>query len=596
MDRQSRRMPNEDNKRRFSIQDIKKSLAIYRFIKPYRGIFFLGLFFLLGSGLTSMVFPFFTGKLIDAATHIHKDVINNIALSLGGILVIQAIFSFFRMYLFSYVTENITADMRYAMYDKLTRLPITYFDSHRLGELNSRITTDVAQLQDMLSTTLAEFFRQIMTLIVGIAFILFYSTKLTLFMLSTFPVMVIIALIFGRYIRKLSKERQDELATGNVIVEETLQAIKVVKAFTNEWFEVLRYKKSLDKSVMVSLRTAKLRAVFVAFIISTLFGGIVLVLWYGARLVTSGELSIGQLTSFIIYTAFIGGAVGGLGDLYSQIQKTIGSSERIIEILNEHGESINDNNPSLTPIKLNGAIEFVNVNFTYPSRMDVQVLNNISLNIAKGKKVALVGPSGAGKSTIAQLLMHFYDVNSGEILIDGNSINNLSITDLRSNIGIVPQETILFGGSIYENIKYGNMNADESEIIDAARKANALNFIEAFPDKFQTIVGERGVQLSGGQRQRVALARAILKDPAILILDEATSSLDAESERLVQDALDVLMLNRTSLIIAHRLSTVRKADTILVINNGQIVETGTHEELIVNRDGLYSHLVKMQLS
>lgn len=589
-------MPNEDNKRRFSIQDIKKSLAIYRFIKPYRGIFFLGLFFLLGSGLTSMVFPFFTGKLIDAATHIHKDVINNIALSLGGILVIQAIFSFFRMYLFSYVTENITADMRYAMYDKLTRLPITYFDSHRLGELNSRITTDVAQLQDMLSTTLAEFFRQIMTLIVGIAFILFYSTKLTLFMLSTFPVMVIIALIFGRYIRKLSKERQDELATGNVIVEETLQAIKVVKAFTNEWFEVLRYKKSLDKSVMVSLRTAKLRAVFVAFIISTLFGGIVLVLWYGARLVTSGELSIGQLTSFIIYTAFIGGAVGGLGDLYSQIQKTIGSSERIIEILNEHGESINDNNPSLTPIKLNGAIEFVNVNFTYPSRMDVQVLNNISLNIAKGKKVALVGPSGAGKSTIAQLLMHFYDVNSGEILIDGNSINNLSITDLRSNIGIVPQETILFGGSIYENIKYGNMNADESEIIDAARKANALNFIEAFPDKFQTIVGERGVQLSGGQRQRVALARAILKDPAILILDEATSSLDAESERLVQDALDVLMLNRTSLIIAHRLSTVRKADTILVINNGQIVETGTHEELIVNRDGLYSHLVKMQLS
>ena len=448
----------------------------------------------------------------------------------------------------------------------------------------------------MLSTTLAEFFRQIMTLIVGIAFILFYSTKLTLFMLSTFPVMVIIALIFGRYIRKLSKERQDELATGNVIVEETLQAIKVVKAFTNEWFEVLRYKKSLDKSVMVSLRTAKLRAVFVAFIISTLFGGIVLVLWYGARLVTSGELSIGQLTSFIIYTAFIGGAVGGLGDLYSQIQKTIGSSERIIEILNEHGESINDNNPSLTPIKLNGAIEFVNVNFTYPSRMDVQVLNNISLNIAKGKKVALVGPSGAGKSTIAQLLMHFYDVNSGEILIDGNSINNLSITDLRSNIGIVPQETILFGGSIYENIKYGNMNADESEIIDAARKANALNFIEAFPDKFQTIVGERGVQLSGGQRQRVALARAILKDPAILILDEATSSLDAESERLVQDALDVLMLNRTSLIIAHRLSTVRKADTILVINNGQIVETGTHEELIVNRDGLYSHLVKMQLS
>ena len=588
-------MPNEDNKKKFSMADFKKSLGIYKFVKPYQGYFILGLFFLLGSSVTSLTFPFFTGKLVDAATHIKLDVINNIALSLGGILVLQAFFSFFRMYLFSYVTEKITADMRYKMYAKLTSLQISYFDSHRTGELNSRITTDVAQLQDMLSTTLAEFFRQVMTLVVGISFILFYSTKLTLFMLSTFPVIVIVALIFGRYIRKLSKARQDELASANVVVEETLSAIKIVKAFTNEWFEVKRYKASLDKAVNVSLKAAKLRSFFVAFVITALFGGIVLVLWYGAKLVTAHELSIGQLTSFIIYTAFIGGAVGGLGDLYSQIQKTIGSSERILEILSEDGENINSAQ-TISNLKLKGEIVFEGVNFRYPSRADIEVLKNISFNIASGAKVAIVGPSGAGKSTIAQLLLHFYEANSGQVLIDGKPVISYSIGDLRANVGIVPQETILFGGSIRENILYGDINASEERMMDAARKANAANFIEGFPEKYDTIVGERGIQLSGGQRQRIALARAILKDPAILILDEATSSLDAESERLVQEALDELMKNRTSLIIAHRLSTVRKADNILVINNGQIVETGTHDALIANPDGLYTHLVKMQLA
>ena len=589
-------MPNDDNKKKFSFGDMKKSLGIFRFVKPYKGIFILGMVFLLGSSMTGLIFPFFTGKLVDAATHLKMDVINNIALSLGGILVVQAFFSFFRMYLFSYVTENITADMRYQMYAKLTSLPIAYFDKNRIGELNSRVTTDVAQLQDMLSTTLAEFFRQIMTLVVGIAFIFFYSSKLTFFMLSTFPVIVIVALVFGKYIRRLSKERQDELASANVIVEETLQAIKVVKAFTNEWFEVSRYKKSLDKSVKVSLRSARIRAVFVAFVITSLFGGIVLVLWYGARLVTAGELSIGQLTSFIIYTAFIGGAVGGLGDLYSQVQKTIGSSERILQILGEDGEKISGAQSTGNKIKINGDIAFENVHFRYPSRADVEVLSDISFKIPRGEKVALVGPSGAGKSTIAQLLLHFYEANGGTVMIDDKPIQGYDIGDLRANIGIVPQETILFGGTIRENILYGDINATEERIIEAAKKANAFNFIDGFPEKFDTIVGERGIQLSGGQRQRIALARAILKNPAILILDEATSSLDAESERLVQEALDELMKGRTSLIIAHRLSTVRKADTILVINGGKIVETGTHEELIADHEGLYAHLVKMQLS
>jgi ATP-binding cassette subfamily B protein len=586
----------EEQKKRFSLKDFRKSLGIYRFIKPYRTVFIIGMLFLLGSSVTSLTFPFFTGKLVDAATNKKFDVINTIALSLGGILIIQSVFSFFRMYIFSMVTEKITADMRLKLYQKLTSLSISYFDKHRVGELNSRLTTDVAQLQDMLSTTLAEFFRQIATLVIGIAFILFYSTKLTVFMLSTFPIIVIVALIFGRYIRKLSKSRQDELASANVVVEETLQAIKVVKAFTNELLEIGRYRKSLDKAVKVSLKAARYRAVFVAFIIFALFGGIVLVLWYGARMVLHGELSIGQLTSFIIYTAFIGGAVGGLGDLYSQIQKTIGSSERILEILAEDGETIEnpDNSGSFT--RFAGDISFKNVNFRYPGRLDVQVLNGINFTIPKGAKIALVGPSGAGKSTIAQLLLNFYSIDSGEIDIDGEPLPSYSIDNLRRNIGIVPQETILFGGTIYENILYGKNTATKEEVTEAAKKANALNFIEGFPDKFETIVGERGIQLSGGQRQRIALARAILKDPAILILDEATSSLDAESERLVQEALDELMKGRTSLIIAHRLSTVKKADSILVINGGEIIEQGSHEDLLKNVDGLYSHLVKMQLS
>ncbi len=313
-------------------------------------------------------------------------------------------------------------------------------------------------------------------------------------------------------------------------------------------------------------------------------------------MVTAGELSIGQLTSFIIYTAFIGGAVGGLGDLYSQVQKTIGSSERILQILGEDGEKISGAQSTGNKIKINGDIAFENVHFRYPSRADVEVLNDISFKIPRGEKVALVGPSGAGKSTIAQLLLHFYEANGGTVMIDDKPIQGYDIGDLRANIGIVPQETILFGGTIRENILYGDINATEERIIEAAKKANAYNFIEGFPEKFDTIVGERGIQLSGGQRQRIALARAILKDPAILILDEATSSLDAESERLVQEALDELMKGRTSLIIAHRLSTVRKANTILVINGGKIVETGTHEELIADHEGLYAHLVKMQLS
>jgi ATP-binding cassette, subfamily B, bacterial len=420
-------------------------------------------------------------------------------------------------------------------------------------------------------------------------FILFPS--LTIFMLLTFPVLIIAALFFGKFIRKLSKKTQDQLATSNVIVEETLHSIAVVKSFTNELFEVLRYKKSLNEVVNTAIHASKFRGVFISFTIVALFGGIVAVSWYGAYLVQAGEVSVGDLFSFVLYTTFIGGSIAGLGDIYSQLQRSVGASERILEILDQQDEQ----SSSSHNLKLSGKIEFDHVQFSYPTRSDVTVLKGISFSIKPGEKIALVGPSGSGKSTIINMLMRFYTTSGGEIRVDDLSALDYNLSDYRSNIGIVPQEVILFGGTIRENIAYGKTNSTEEEIIEAARKANAWEFIESFPEKLDTVVGDRGVKLSGGQRQRVAIARAILKDPAILVLDEATSSLDAKSEQLVQEALEKLMENRTTVVIAHRLSTIRKVDTIFVIKDGSIAESGTHSQLASMDNGIYSNLLKLQL-
>lgn len=508
------------------------------------------------------------------------------------ILAAQALFSFFRVYTFSRVSEKSMRDVRKTLYSKMISLPTTFFEKNRVGELMSRITSDVTQLQDVLSITLAEFFRQIFTLIGGICLIIYFSGKLTLFMLSTFPFLVVAAFFFGKFIRKNSKKVQEELAQTNVIVEETLQSVNVVKAFTNETLEVKRYTTSLEKVLSWALKTATYRGSFISFIIFVLFGAIVGVVWYGGHLVQNHELSFDKLLTFIIYTGFIGGSVGGLGDMYAQIQKTIGASERILEILGEESEvEITDHTKS---VDLKGEITYKNVAFAYPSRKDMEVLKNISFEVKAGEKIALVGYSGGGKSTIVSLLMRYYKLSGGQILVDGKDITDYDITALRQNIAIVPQEVMLFGGTIKENIAYGNPNASDTEIREAARKANALDFIESFPEQLETIVGERGVKLSGGQRQRIAIARAILKDPAILILDEATSALDSESEKLVQDALDALMQNRTTIIIAHRLATIRNVDTIYVLKEGEIAESGKHENLLLVEDGIYANLVKLQ--
>lgn len=583
-----------EEKRKLNKQNLSKLGGIFRFLLPYRTEFIAGLVFLLFSSLTLLTFPFVAGKLIDTAqgsSWIVNDV-NSIALILIGILAVQSIFSFFRVWLFSLVSERSMRDIRQQLYSRLVRLPMTFFDKRRTGELISRITADVSQLQDTFSTTLAELFRQIVTLVAGIGFLLFNTPKLTVFMLGTFPVLILIAMFFGRFIRKLSKKTQDELAAANVIVEETLQSISTVKSFVGESYESARYGKGLNAVVGVALTTAKYRGAFISFIIFALFGGIVAVMWYGASLVAEGQMSVGELVSFVLYTTFIGGSIAGLGDIYSQLQKAIGSSERVLEIMDEEPESEFGESSG----KFEGKIEFSEVGFRYPTRPEVEVLKNVSFRVESGEKVALAGHSGAGKSTIIQLLLRFYEAEKGTIRIDGRDVKDWDLKVLRSKIGIVPQEVLLFGGSIRENIAYAKPNATEEEIILAAKKANAWQFISQFPEGLGTLVGERGVKLSGGQRQRVAIARAILKDPAILILDEATSSLDAESESLVQQALDELMKGRTTLIIAHRLATIRKVDRIYALSEGKIVEQGSHKELIADEGGFYANLVRLQFA
>ena len=584
---------SEEDKRPVDARGLRRLLGIFRFMLPYKGIFTLGLIALAFSSLILLAFPRLAGELLDVASGkgTYFQSVNQVALALLLILFVQGIFSFIRVYTFSIVSEKGMAGVREAVYGKLIWLPMSFFDSRRVGEVMSRLTSDVSTLQDTFSFVLAELLRQLLTLIFGIGIIFYLAPTLTAFMLITIPVLVVSALVFGRYIRKLSKKTQDKLADANVVVEESLHSITMVKAFTNEAFELNRYMRAIGEVVQVAIQSSRYRGLFISFVIFALFGGIVAVGWFGAGLVESGQLKVGELFSFILYTSFIGFSIAGLGDIYTQVQRSVGASERVQEILGLPDESHYDEDE----LKLYGEIRFSGVTFAYPTRKEYTVLRGLDFVIRPGEKVALVGKSGSGKSTIINLLLRFYSPDNGRITIDGLLTDEYPLTAYRKNIGVVPQEVILFGGTIAENIRYGKPGASDLEVLEAARKANALDFIESFPEKFDTIVGDRGIKLSGGQRQRIAIARAILKDPAILILDEATSSLDAHSEMMVQEALEKLMTGRTSIIIAHRLSTIKKVDRIFVIHEGTLAETGSHEELSGLDDGIYNNLLQLQL-
>ncbi len=590
-------MNYEVPKKKITMPGLRKLFRLYSYIKPYKYEYGLGLLFLLGSSSASLAFPKLLGELVDLGNQGKlAQEINRIALILIAVLVGQSVFSYFRVYLFVSVAEKTLADLRQSTFNHLIRLPMKFFQFRRVGELNSRISSDITLLQDALTSTLAEFLRQLIIIIGGVSLMMVTSLKLTLFMLLILPVIMILVVFFGRYIRKLSKEAQKQVADSNTIVEETLQGIQSVKAFTNEYFEMLRYKGKTIEIAETGIKNGKLRGAFSSFTILGLFGAMVAVIWKGSQLLAAGELATGELFSFVIYSMFIGGTIGGMADVFARVQKFIGATEDLLEIFNEPVEEVEEIESLPAEQILHGSIRFDNLSFSYPTRTETEVLHKISVAIKPDTLVALVGPSGAGKSTFVSLLLRLYNPGSGQILFDEKESLSIPISALRSQMAIVPQDIFLFGGTIRENIAYGKTGASDEMIVEAARKANAWEFINQFPEGFETLVGERGTQLSGGQRQRIAIARAVLKDPKILILDEATSSLDSESERLVQDALEKLMKGRTSIVIAHRLSTIRQADNILVMDSGRIIEQGTHEQLLRVENGLYRNLSELQFA
>jgi ATP-binding cassette subfamily B protein len=512
---------------------------------------------------------------------------------LVGIVALQAFVAFWRIMLFAKASERALAALRLDTFSKIIRLPMATLNVSRVGELGSRLANDVEAMRETLVITIPMLIRHTVMLCICLVLILQMSVKLSLFMVGTIPVVIVMIAIFGSRIRKLTRKAQDNLAATQVVVDESLQSIISVKAFRNEAHELARYDKNLRSYLNTVIRAAAPRASFIAFIIFAFSIALILVTWFAMRMLDQGGIAREELTQFAGLSGMIAASFMQFPELITQLQRSLGATERVREILRDETEP--DDTEGASKVRFRGEIDMRGISFAYPSRPEVTVLHDFDLHAKAGQRIALVGPSGSGKTTCVSLLFRFYEPTTGEIRIDGQPITGMSLTSLRRNLALVPQEVLLFGGSIQENIAYGKPDATEDEIIVAARKANAHEFIATLPEGYSTLVGDRGTQLSGGQRQRIAIARAILADPAILILDEATSSLDAESERLVQDALDKLMENRTSIIIAHRLSTVRRCDQILAMSGGAILERGTHDELINKPGGLYSSLAKLQL-
>lgn len=581
--------------------NIRKSLRIFTFMKSSdRWLFGLGTAFLALTAFAAILFPMLLGDLVDGAFvkpmpgktgSPSVDQLETTAYYFIYLFIAQAVFSFLRISLYVRVTENLTFGIRKALFNNIIIQKMEFFNATRVGDLQSRFSSDIAQIQDTFTTNIAMFLRQFLIILAGGVALFFASSTLALYMLATVPVVVIVSLIFGRYIRKISKQVQDFTADNNVVVEETLSGIQNVKSFTNEDYEKDRYGMSAEKLRKESIFRGLLRGGFSSFIIVCLFGSIVFLIFMGLTMVRAGEMKIGDLFEFMMLTGFVGGSIGGIAEQFVQIQKTIGAVERVMDLIDQEGEDFKTHSDS-APIK--GDVEFKNVGFSYPGRPEYPVLKDVGLAVNHGESLAIVGPSGAGKSTLVNLIYRFYEPSSGELLISGQPALSFNLHHLRSRMALVPQEIMLFGGSIEENIRYGNPQATDDMVQAAAVKANAHEFIQGFPDGYKTLVGDRGIRLSGGQRQRVAIARAILRNPDILLLDEATSSLDTDSEKQVQSALQELMKGRTSIVIAHRLSTIRNCTKIAVLRQGTVAEYGTHEELMTQPNGIYRRMVEQQ--
>ena len=548
----------------------------------------------------ALAFPYFLKELVGSPVDALQKAVppaeilartNDIILKLIAALFLQATIGYFRVQGFIRSGESALNHLRKDLFKHVLGLPVPYFQDQRAGSLSGRVTADLALVRETLISTVPQAVRQTVILIGGLIFIFISSWKLSLIMLGCIPIVVLLMAFFGRKVRNHSKAAQQSLADASTVIEESVQNIADVKAFTNEGFERARYESSLAAFLAIALRGAKARGAFLSFIIFVLLGTIAFVVWYGAQMYSTGGISWENFFSFILFSIFVGASLGSFPEIISQLQQTAGATERLREILDMSSER----ESGRSDLKLSGAIAFEDVSFHYASRQEIAVLENLTVSIPSGQRTAIVGPSGAGKSTLFSLILGFNEPNSGKLLLDGTDAREISLACLRSQIAIVPQEVMLFGGTISENIAYGKEGATQAEIESAAALANAHDFIAELPEGYATLVGPRGTKLSGGQRQRIAIARAVLADPKILLLDEATSALDSESERLVNEALERLMQGRTSLVIAHRLSTVRHADQILVLSKGKIVEQGTHEVLL-SANGTYRFLAETQLS
>lgn len=593
---------DEIPKAKFSKQNFKKSLRLFKYLEKSKWLFVLGMFFVLATAIVGLYFPIMAGKMFGylgkttMAPEVFKNSVSGTGFELLILLVIQGLVSFGRVYTFSIVTENILKGIRTETFNKLVQMPMSFFSKNQVADLSSRVATDINVISEAFTTNISEVIRQTIVGTGGLILLVNYTGwDVAKWFLAIIPPITIIAILYGRRIRKYSKGLQDKISESSIIVSEALTGITSVKAFTSEQIEISKYNKVTSEIREFGIKYGIMRGAFFAFIIMCVFGSIFFILYKMLLLIQGGELSSENFGIFMMLSFFVAASLGGLPEQLASIQRALGATDRVFDIIDDKNEEINlafSNNDKSKRVR--GDLEFKNIQFTYPTRKDFTVLQNVSFNVASGQTIALVGSSGSGKTTIASLILRFYEPNHGEYLIDGKKSTDYELTELRNQMAIVPQDVLLFGGSIKENILYGKPNATDEEVIEASKQANAYDFIMSFPEKFETRVGDRGIQLSGGQRQRVAIARAVLKNPSILILDEATSSLDSESERLVQEALDKLMVGRTSIVIAHRLSTIRNADKIIVLQKGEVIEMGNHQQLISNEAGLYYKLNRMQ--